>query len=930
MRKTGLLLAMWVTGTAPAALAAQQAPAPQPQAEHAADDEGEIVVTGAPPRGSVVGDIPPEKVLTPADIRAYGVSTVAELLTELAPQTQSGRGRDSGGPVVLLSGRRISGFGEIRDIPAEAIERVDILPEEVALKYGYRADQRVVNIVLRRRFRSLTAEIEGQGATAGGREVGEIDLGLLRLNAEGRFSLDVKYTGSAALLESERDVISSVPRQPYDLLGNITATTSGAEIDPALSARAGTPVTVAGVPVSAATGAPGLSAFAANNANVTDTSAYRTLLPSSRQLSINSTVARTLFGHVSASANLRYEIGDTESLLGLPGISLALPAGNPFSPFANDTLLHRYVDGIDPLSRSVATRNAHAGFTLGGDIGKWRWSATGNWDRNVSRTLTSNGVETAALQTALDAGDTSFNPFAPLAADRIVGRAFNQAESTSNLASLDAFFGGPLLNVPAGAIATSIRVSGRTSDFDSNSLRYDNPSFPTGQVQNTSTARDLGNAQVNLDLPIASRRRGVLAPIGDLSLNGNVEVEQLSDFGTLTTIGYGLNWSPITQVRFIVSVTDEEGAPSAQQLGNPILLTPNVRVFDYRTGESVDITRLDGGNPGLSADNRHALKLGLNVRPLKETDLTFTADYNRATIRNPISSFPTATAELEEAFPTRFLRDGEGRLLQIDNRPVNFERSDHEELRWGINFSMPIKSNAQQRIDAMRAVRQAEREAAERNGTPLPERPQRAQGGQGPGAGGPGGPGGSGGGRGFGGPGGPGGPGGGRGFGGGDQSGRAQFSLYHTWVLRDQIVIGPGLPTLDLLNGSATGSRGGQSAHQIDANGGYSRDGFGFRVNANWKSGTEVRGGTGGVGDLFFDDFTTVNLRLFANLGQQIDLVRKHRWLAGTRVTLAVDNVFDSRLQVTDAAGATPLSYQPGSLDPLGRTVKLSIRKLFF
>ena len=56
--------------------------------------------------------------------------------------------------MLLLNGQRISSFRELRDVPTEAIERVEILPEEVALKYGYHADQKVVNIVLRQRFRS--------------------------------------------------------------------------------------------------------------------------------------------------------------------------------------------------------------------------------------------------------------------------------------------------------------------------------------------------------------------------------------------------------------------------------------------------------------------------------------------------------------------------------------------------------------------------------------------------------------------------------------------------------------------------------------------------------------------------------------------------------------------------------------------------------
>jgi hypothetical protein len=47
-------------------------------------------------------------------------------------------------------------------------------------------------------------------------------------------------------------------------------------------------------------------------------------------------------------------------------------------------------------------------------------------------------------------------------------------------------------------------------------------------------------------------------------------------------------------------------------------------------------------------------------------------------------------------------------------------------------------------------------------------------------------------------------------------------------------------------------------------------------------------------------------------------------------VTVAVDNLLDSRLQVRDAAGTTPFSFQGDFLDPLGRSVRFTFRKLFF
>ena len=132
------------------------------------DTSDEIVVVGKRPRGSVIGDIPPENTLDSRDVRATGATSINELLDALAPQIGSARGRGGEKPVLLLNGQRISSFRELRDIPTEAIERVDILPEEVALKYGYSANQKVVNFVLRQRFRSTTAQVGASTATDGG------------------------------------------------------------------------------------------------------------------------------------------------------------------------------------------------------------------------------------------------------------------------------------------------------------------------------------------------------------------------------------------------------------------------------------------------------------------------------------------------------------------------------------------------------------------------------------------------------------------------------------------------------------------------------------------------------------------------------------------------------------------------------------------
>jgi outer membrane cobalamin receptor len=775
-------------------------------------DEEEIVVTGSRPRGSVLGDIEPEVQLDRREIRALGAGNLAELLEALAPQTRSGRGRGEGRPVMLVNGRRISGFSEIRTIPPEAIERIDILPEEVALKYGYRADQRVVNFVLRRRFRAVTAEVEGGLATAGGRGSYEAEVNFLRIDRAGRWSLDAEYEHADPLFESERDIVQAAP-------------------------------------VAA------------------DLGDFRTLLSETDQFSLGGTLNRTVLGNVSATVNGRLDGSSSRAFLGLR---------------ANTT------DAA--LTRESDTLAGHLGLALNGDISpSWRWSAVSNYDRSHTDTLTER-----------DAGN-------------------DRAESTSQSGTAELVANGSLFGLPAGEVSTTLRAGAEARSLDSETLR-------AGVFQARELERQRGNFQANLDLPIASHRRAVLGALGDLSLNFNAEVEHLSDFGTLRTLGAGLNWSPIPEVDLIASVTDEDGAPSMQQLGDPVLLTPNVRVFDFLRGETVEISRLEGGNPDLLADNRRVLKLGATVRPLGETDLAITANYTASRIERPIASFPTATPEIEAAFPDRFTRDSGGRLLRIDSRPVNFARSDRQELRWGVNFSTPIGPQPQPPAGGWRGRRG---QGAGGGGTPpeggaAPPTGGGEAGGQGPrgrwqGGGGQG-RGGSGGRRG--------------GFGGGGRGGRLQLALYHNWRLEDRILIREGLPELDLLGGSAVGSRGGQPRHELELQTSFAKNGFGARLNANWQSGTHVRGGPDGLGgttnDLFFSDFATVNLRLFADLGQQRSLVREHRWLRGTRISLSVDNLFDSRLKVRDETGSTPLSYQPGFLDPLGRSVRITLRKLFF
>ncbi|UAL12125.1 TonB-dependent receptor [Caulobacter segnis] len=876
----------------------------KPQVKEDGPNEVEGLTIQADPRGKVEGNIEPEIELNEAEIQSFGAASIGELLTMLTPQTTSTRGRDaSSGPVLLVNGRRISGFQEIQGVPPEAIERFQILPEEVALSYGYKADQRVVNIILKKNYNALMTQAQATVATDGGRVAPGVGGNRVHIDGDRRWNLDLQLSHDPYLLEKDRDIVRSPNGQPFDLVGNVSGV-NGGEIDPALSALAGSTVTFAGAPTAAQAGKASLSDYASNaNAyNTGDLTRDRSLISRSDKATLRGSYSRDLNKQTQLTISGNLEDTSSRALLGLPGVTFTLPAGSPFSPFSNAVTGYRYIDAAGSMARDVDTLRTQLSAAANGRVRDWRWNLTGDFDRTATDTTTGRGVDASAFQAAVAAGDPTVNPFGAISSSLYKTAAADTAHSVSTSASAELVLNGNLFQLPAGPLQTTFKVGANSKGLDSKTVR-------SGVTTTRDITRTTESFQGSFNLPLTSTRQDFLAKAGDLSANFNVGYDDLSDLGGLTTLGGGLNWSPIKKISFIASYTDEEGAPTTNQINDPLVVTPNVSVFDFTTGQTVLITRTDGGNAALRNDNRQVQKLGVNYKPIDKVELTFNATYTRSQTKNMIASFPAITPDLEAAFPERFTRDSTGRLLAIDARPVNFASAESENIRWGFNLFKPV-------------------------GQPTP-------GAAGPGAGrfggGPGGPGGGGGMR-FGGPpgGGPGGPGGGPGGGGPPMGmmrpgqGMFQLSVYHTWRLTDELTIRKGLPVLDQLDGAAISSRTGQARHEVQVQGGYFKDGLGMRFNGTWKASTWVDGGSTGGQTLYFSDLATVGVNFFANFSvpARKKAVDKFPILKGAQVSLNFENLLDAKQTVRDQNGATPQAYQKDYLDPLGRTVRISFRKL--
>jgi len=545
-------------------------------------DERDIIVIAERYPGAVLAAQPPLVTLDQQDIAAYGAGSLAELLEAIAPQAGSGRGRGGDGPVILVNGQRVSNFRELRRYSPEAIARVEVLPEEVAQRYGYSADQRVVNFILKDNYASREIELEQGLPDGGGYSSTDAELTWLRIRGDDRLNLNLDLSRSGMLTEAERGV-----RQAPD-----------------------------SVPLS---GDP-------------DPAGYRSLIAASKAAELTGAWTTALGKEGSAlTLNASAKLDDSRSLSGLDLVRLTDPAGNSAL---------RSFNASAPLARRVRTQTYGAGATLSHPLGSWKLTATLDTEHEHKRTLTDREADASALQALTAAGLLAIDAALPVIAPGGQDRARSRTSSVMSMLNLE----GRPITLPAGdATVTAyggyewFRIASANSRSASPSARLTRGNLRGG---------------LNLSVPLTSRRERALGAFGDISLNLNGAVEDLSDFGSLVTYTTGLTWKPLSGLTLQGSYIHAEAAPGLAQLGDPVVQGFNVPVYDFNLGQTALVSVTAGGNPLLTRETRRDIKLSASWDPpfLKRSSLT--VEYFRNRSDDVTASFPLLTPQVEAAFQT--------------------------------------------------------------------------------------------------------------------------------------------------------------------------------------------------------------------------------------------------------------------------------------
>lgn len=430
-------------------------------------------------------------------------------------------------------------------------------------------------------------------------------------------------------------------------------------------------------------------------------------------------------------------------------------------------------------------------------------------------------------------------------------------------------------------IITRAHVRNATAEANATRAILDLPAGPVsltlrGRVSQNSIKAALDaftqrtrEISASVQIPI-SRAAGQFGLLGDLTAGIEQSFSRTRRTGTMTNATYSLQWQPASWLRLAGSIGTRRTPPGIELTSGPIIATPGVRYFDPLRGNTIDVVSLSGGNQDLSAQRGNSQQVSLELRPSVSVPLVFTADYSKSRNANIIMTLVPGNNLLLLAFPERFLRDAGGRLISVDTRPLNFARESEKQVRYGFELNVPLGS-----VDAR--VSQSGSAANNR---------------------------------------------------GASRNGRLRLNFSHTILLQSEVLVSSGFEPVDLLSRNAFAfSSGERPRHEVDFGAEYAARGLGVQLNGQLQ-GQNFINLTGGAAPniLRFSPLTTINLRAFVE-GQR--LRPSASWLKGTRVSLQVTNIRNTRQTVQDSNGDTPLFYQRAYRDPTGRLVQFEIRKVF-
>ncbi|HEX8756172.1 MAG TPA: TonB-dependent receptor plug domain-containing protein [Steroidobacteraceae bacterium] len=600
--------------------------------------------------------------------------------------------------LVLVNGERVAidavgglngkNFVDVSQVPAAALQRVDVLTDGASSLYGSDAIGGVVNFILKHDYHGLSFGGHYGGASGDYRErsafvTGGADVGPLNITAT------ASYSYSSPLWQDTRSFASPYyGATPATALPGVVGA-GGYILAPGLPAPnvpTGTAATAASYAQLAAAGVYNATSSAAI-ANGFDISPYQMLLQRQEVDSFVASVTSKSFfdGAVKAFGDVMISRNEANSTAwhtaGQPfaaASGLTVPAGSPYDPL---TTAATGVTLADPALPKGATDSSNAYRVTAGLKGKlwagWTWQSTVDYSESKLAEDDANLLFKPNIALAIAGGyDSSGNPLAGGAYSKVYGNysignplvlqpaidpfargGFSSAQlanlygtevlhADSKLYSWDAHAVGALFSLPAGKVQLAAGLNFRREQLSGHA-------DPNGRNTDPATGLQSGNAEnwlggVYLDpfthgrqddavyaetrVPITSAAMHLPA-LHQFELVAAARFEHYSDAGSSTVPKFGFRWEPFDgQLVFRGTYAKSFSAPTLYAEYGPTdtrqaggAIITGVFGSNY---QNMPFNAEDGNDPNLRAATSVSRSIGFTFRPKVVNGLAVDADFS--------------------------------------------------------------------------------------------------------------------------------------------------------------------------------------------------------------------------------------------------------------------------------------------------------------
>jgi iron complex outermembrane receptor protein len=689
-------LAIGLAGTA----SAQDGPVPVGESDIENAGEGdEIVVTGsrvrgAAPVGSTVITIGRETIEGSAAV------TTDRLIKEI-PQnfdlgvSENSRAQSGGsgnitygnsvnlrgiGPyatLVLIDGHRVVNNSRSTDpsvIPTLGLERVEVVADGASAVYGSDAVAGVVNLVPRRSLDGVEAFVRGGLAEQDSFNEWAVGAAIGKVFGRGQIMLAYEHVERSNLSGDDRDFFVSDQR-PFG--GNDYRST---RCSPGTIRAGGVTYAIPTGGVTQAT-AGSLSAGTVNRCN--DLTG-QDLFPEQSYDSVNGTGTFELTDWLSVFADGFYSKRDFYRRGAFPATSLTVPATNAFfvrpAGFAGSsyTIDYSFRDDV-PAGDTIGHAESWQ-ITPGVRVKlPFGWELEGLVGHGETHDFSGayTGINNAALNAALASSNpaTAFDPYglgrtSQSVLDLIANQIF-LAPTDGKLTAYEARANGGLVELPGGEVKLAVGYERQEFDVDLGSAR----GGPTTPITYRSFGRSVDSVYAELFVPVFGAGNAIPG-FYRLEFNAAVRHDSYSDVGTTTNPKFGVNWSPVSGLRFRGSYGTSFRAPTIPEIyGN----SNNLFVQNYQNpagGPTIQGVALSGANLDLEPETATTWSVGADFDLIDNLRLGVTywdVEYENQVLAN-LSNLAILNQEAQYAGTNIILRgaDAAARVQQLTSSGVAF------------------------------------------------------------------------------------------------------------------------------------------------------------------------------------------------------------------------------------------------------------------